>query len=111
MRKAILDLLYQTEAMSELISRDGTNVSVALKMKLDSKKLLKHVLIGTSVKWWTKAVCREDLRTSKDRTISIVPMKMIFYNRTWAIGRSGWFRYGDYHLACIILIEVFSFLP
>ena len=80
---------------------------MALKMKLDSKKLLKHVLIGTSVKRWTKAVCRKDRRTSKDRTISIVPMEMIFYDRTWAIGRSGWFRYGDYHLACIILIEVF----
>ncbi len=101
-----MDLLHQSEATSELISRDGTNISVALKMKLDSKKMLKHVLIGTSVKRWKKAVCRKDQRTSKDRTISIVPMEMIFDDRTWAIGRSGWFRYGDYHLDCIILIEV-----
>ncbi len=101
-----MDLLYQTEATSELISRDGTNISVALKMKLDSKKLLKHVLIGTRVERWTKAVRRKDRRTSKDKTISIVPMKMIFDDRTWATGRSGWFRYGDYQLACIIIIEV-----
>ena len=100
-----MDLLYQTEATSELISRDGTNVSVTLRMKLDSKKLLKHVLIGTSVERWTKAVCRKDPRTSEDRTIIIVPMEMIFDDRTWACGRSGWFRYGDHHLACIILIE------
>ncbi len=79
-----MDLLYQIEAASEHISRDGTNLSVALKMKLDSKKLLKHVLIGTSVERWTKAVCRKDQRTSKDRTISIVPMEMIFDDRTWA---------------------------
>ena len=83
-----MDLLYQTEATSELISRDGTNVSVALKMKLDSKKLLKQVLIGTSVERWTKAVCRKYQRTSKDRTISIVPMEMIFESDTRAIGRS-----------------------
>ena len=101
-----MDLLYQTEATGELISRDGTNISVALKMKIDSKKLVKHVLIGTSVERWTKAVCRKYQRTSKDRTISIVPMEMIFDDWTWAIGRRGWFRYGDYHLDCIILIEV-----
>ncbi len=100
-------LLYQTEATSELISRDGTDISVDLKMKLDSKKLLKHVLIGTSVKQWTNAVCRKDRRTSEDRTISILPMEMIFDNRAMAIGRSGWFRYGDFHLACVILIDVF----
>ena len=101
-----MDLLYQTEATSELINRDGTHVSLALKMKLDSKKLLKHVLIGTSVKRWTKAGCRKDRRTREDITISIVSMEMIFDNRTWAIVRSGWFRYGDYHLACVIIIEV-----
>jgi hypothetical protein len=92
--------------MSELVSRDGTNISVALKMKFDSKKLLKDVPVGTSVEWWTKAVCRKVQRTSKDRTISILPMQMIFDDRTWAFGGNGWFRYGDCHLAIIILIEV-----
>ncbi len=84
-----MDLLYQTEATSELISRDGMNVSVTLKMKLDSKILLKDVLVGTSVKRWTKAVSRKNQRTSKDRTISFVSMKMIFDSNTGAIGRSG----------------------
>jgi hypothetical protein len=103
----ILDLLYQSEATSELISRDGMNISVALKMKLDSKKLLKNVPIWTSIKRWTKAVLRKDQRTSKDRSISIIPMKMVFDDRTWAVGRSGRFRYGECHLAIIVLIEVY----
>ena len=103
-----MDLLYQSEATSELIiiSRDGTNISVALKMKLDSKKLLKHDLVGTSVELWTKAVCRKYRRTGEDRTISVLPMEMVFDDRTWTIGRIVWFGKRDYHLACIILIKV-----
>ena len=100
-----MDFLYQTEATSELISRDGMNVSVALKVKLNSKELLKHVLIRTSVKRWTKAVCRKKRRTSKDRTIRVITMEMIFDSDTGSIGRSGWFRCGDDHLACVIFIE------
>ena len=107
MRQSVLDLLYQTEGTSELISRDGTNVSVALKTKLNSKKLLKHVLLGTSVKQWKKAVSRKNQRTSEDRTISVMLMKMIFDSNTGSIGRSGRFKCGDSHLACVILIEVF----
>ena len=103
-----MDLLYQTEAACELISRDGINVSVALKMKLDSKKLLKHVLVGTRVKRWTKAVSIKNQRTSKDGTISVVAMEMIFDSDTRAIGGSGWFRCGDNQLASIILIEDFA---
>ena len=80
-------------------------VSVALKMKLNSKKLLKHVLVGTSFKRWEKAVYRKNWRTSKDRSISVVTMEMIFDSDTGAIGRSVWFRCGDSHLACVILIE------
>ena len=102
-----MDLLYQTETTSALISIDGKNVSVALKMTLNSKKLLKHVLVGTSVKRWTKAVSRKNQRTSGDRTISVMSMKIIFDIDTGAIGRSGWFRCGDSHLACVILIETF----
>ena len=98
-------MLYQAKAASELISRDGTNISVAVEMKLDSKKLLKHVLIGTSVKWWTKAVFGNDQRTGKDRTISAVPMEMVFDDRTWTVGRIVWFGKRDYHLVCIILIK------
>jgi hypothetical protein len=80
---------------------------VALKMKLDSKKLLKHVLVGTSIKRWTKAVSRKNQRTRKDRTISVILMEMIFDSDTGAIGRSGWFSCRDNHLACVILIEAF----
>ena len=103
-----MGFLYQIEATSELISRqDSTNVSVALKMKLDSKKMLKHVLVGTSVKRWTKAVRRKNRRTSKDRTISVVLMEMILDIDIGAIGSSVWLRRGDNHLACVILVEAF----
>ena len=34
-------------------------------------------------------------------------MELIFDSDTGAIGRSGWFRFGDSHLACVILIEAF----
>ena len=76
-------------------------------MELESEKLLKHVLVGTSIKRWTKAVCWKHQRTGQDGTVSVVVMKVVRDVDTRAFGRGGWFWYADNHLASLILIKVF----
>ena len=55
-RYAVLDFLGQLKASSKFARGDCANVGMTNVVELNSKKLLKDVVIGTVIVWWVEAV-------------------------------------------------------
>ena len=51
-RYTVLDFIGQLEASSKLVRGDCVDVGMTGVIELDTKELLKDVVIGTVIVWW-----------------------------------------------------------
>ena len=51
---------------------------VILRMKFDTKQMLKHILVGGSVKWRAETISRNDCRATERRLIGSMVVEIVF---------------------------------
>jgi hypothetical protein len=101
----ILNGVDEVEATGKLEGGNCTNVSVAVKMKFDPKKMLEEIPVGTRLKWWEETGSRDDAQSIQNGCILAGTVYVVLDHHMRDAVRFGSFRCANNHLRRLVIVE------
>ncbi len=76
-RQPISKVVDKPKTSSKLKWQDSVHMGMIFEMKFNTIKMLKHILICSSIKWWAHAVNRDDSCTTENALVRTMPVEKI----------------------------------